>query len=79
MDFLDHRKQLKKIVTQIAGERLLKKLSRYPINTSIAMLDQSMENGWQGVFEIKGHNGKTGPAPGAAKKELEKQGYVIRE
>jgi len=58
MDFLDHRKQIKKKVTQIAGERLLKKLSRYSVDTAIAMLDQSMENGWQGVFEVKGQNGK---------------------
>jgi hypothetical protein len=31
----------------------LKRLSTYPIPTAIAMLNQSIENSWQGVFEVK--------------------------
>ena len=57
-EFITHREQLKKPMTEIAIARLIKKLSKYPVNTAIAMLDQSMENGWQGVFEVKGQNGK---------------------
>lgn len=55
-DFLEHRKQSKKPMTEIAKDRMLMKLSKYDIQIAIAMLEQSMENSWSGVFELKGQS-----------------------
>ena len=60
-DFQEHRKQSKKPMTQLARSRMLTKLSKYPVRVAIQMLEQSIENGWQGVFDIKGRNGSTPP------------------
>jgi len=46
------RKEIKKKLTPIMIEKQIKKLSKYPLETAIEMLEQSMENGWQGIFEI---------------------------
>lgn len=54
MEFLEHRKQIRKIVTQLGGERLIKKLSKYPASIATKMLEQSIENGWTGIFDVKG-------------------------
>jgi hypothetical protein len=53
-DFQTHRKQIKHPLTPLASERLLKKLAAYSEETAIAMLEQSIEHGWQGVFDVKG-------------------------
>ena len=52
-DFQQHRKEIKKKLTPLAGSRTLNKLSKYPVDVAIQMLEQSIENGWTGVFEIK--------------------------
>lgn len=52
-DFQEHRRQIKKKMTDLAKDRMLKKLGRYPVEIAINMLDTSIENGWQGVFEPK--------------------------
>lgn len=52
-DFLEHRKQMKKKMSDVAKSGMLKKLSKYSVQTAIQMLDQSIENGWLGVFEIR--------------------------
>lgn len=54
-DFKEHRKQIKKKMSDIAIARMLKKLGRYPVEVAIQMLDTSIENGWQGVFEPKNY------------------------
>ena len=52
-DFQQHRKEIKKKLTPLAGSRTLNKLSKYTDDVAIQMLEQSIENGWTGVFEIK--------------------------
>lgn len=74
-DFMLHRKQMRKPLTQLAGERILARLAKYPINVAVAMLCQSIENGWQGVFELKNGNGNGAHQPTI--QTLEEQGYVI--
>ena len=56
-DFKLHRKQIKSPMTPLAESRMLAKLSKETIISAIGMLDQSIENGWKGVFELK--NNKT--------------------
>lgn len=55
-DFRLHRKQLKRPLTPRAEELIKKRLAAwYPgsIDKQVAAVDQSIEMGWQGVFELK--------------------------
>jgi len=58
-EFKLHRKQIKKPFTELAEAKLRSKLSGFPEQVAIQMIDQSIENGWAGVFEIKGSTEKT--------------------
>ena len=51
--WLDVRKKLKAPNTEKALALNLKKLHKYILPTATAMLEQSVERGWRGVFEIK--------------------------
>jgi hypothetical protein len=42
--------------TKTALQSILKKLSEYDENTACEMLETSLQNGWQGVFELKNNN-----------------------
>lgn len=58
--FAEHRKKLKKPMTDYAKKLLLNKLEKLA-NTEqeqIAILNQSIENGWQGVFALGGDRKK---------------------
>lgn len=59
-DFVSHRKAMKKPMTEIAIDRMIKKLSGYDNDTAIAALEKSIENGWQGVFPEKEEKKKQG-------------------
>lgn len=54
--FAEHRKKLKKPMTDYAKKLLLKKLQKLAKTEQeqIAILNQSIENGWQGVFPLGG-------------------------
>lgn len=56
-----YRKQIKEpIKSEIGEQAALKKLSKHPEATAIRMIDQSMENNWKGLFELKNDsNGKS--------------------
>lgn len=53
--FLDHRKKLKKPMTEYAERLMIKKLRAYEANgqNAQAMLEQSMIKGWLDVFPVK--------------------------
>lgn len=53
--FIEHRKKLKAPMTQLAQTRLIAELSRLREdgNEPHAVLDQSILNGWKGVFPLK--------------------------
>lgn len=53
--FIDMRNQIKKPVTQHAANLLLKKLKGFGLQAN-AVLDQSIENCWQGLFQLKQTN-----------------------
>ena len=73
-DFQKHRKEIKKKLTPLAGSRTLKKLEAHSSDIAIQMLEQSIENGWTGVFEVKpGNNNQP-----ATIETLEKAGYNVR-
>ena len=51
--FLEMRKTIKKPLTFYGQELLLKKLHKETLEVAIKMLEQSIENSWQGVFPLK--------------------------
>lgn len=63
-DFLEMRKKQKAPPTDRAIELLLKELGRlhHDGNNANEVLEQSIKNGWKGLFPLKGdnHNGKSG-------------------
>ena len=54
-DFVQHRKDIKKPLSQVAEKRMLSRLSRFleqGLNVN-AMLERSIVNGWQDVYPEK--------------------------
>jgi hypothetical protein len=63
-NFVEFRKGIKKPMTEYAVELMVKKLaemSKCHIAVSVAILNQSIMNGWQGVFPLKQENGRAVP------------------
>ena len=59
ISFIDYRKSIKKPMTDRAVTLLLGKLNKLSnsIPEQIEILNQSIMNGWQGVFPLKNENG----------------------
>lgn len=55
-EFRLHRKQMRKPLSALAEQKLRKKLSKYDVPVAVDMVNQSIENGWQGVFDIRKTN-----------------------
>ena len=57
--FEDHRKAIKKPMTDQAKKLIIAKLGKFQKagHFHVDVLNQSIENGWQGIFEIKDKNG----------------------
>jgi predicted phage replisome organizer len=55
IDFIDHRKKLKKPLTERSFDLILKELDKLGRNEleRIQIINQSIMNGWQGIFELK--------------------------
>ena len=54
--FVEHRKALKAPMTANALRLAIKKAKKYAnddLDTTIAIMEQSIENGWKGIFELK--------------------------
>ena len=72
-DYIESRKKLRKPMTDRAIELMLKKLNRLAggdISKSIAILEQSVMNGWVGIFELKEEKKSTNPFDELLKEEL---------
>lgn len=54
LDFIAYRKERRQPYTQKSIERLLKQFSGYPDSILIEAINESIVNGWQGVFMPKG-------------------------
>lgn len=57
--FKQHRVDIKKKLNSHAERLILEKLHKHDMATAILMIQQSIENGWSGVFPIKNQNGGT--------------------
>ena len=69
-DFIRWRKEIRKPMTQIAIKNLWLKVKKYPEQTAIAMLHQSIERSWAGVFEIDSNKKANGKQETRADKAL---------
>jgi hypothetical protein len=59
-EFIDHRKQIKAALTPLAYKKIINELNDLAPNNApeqIKMLNQSIMNGWKGVFKIKSQTG----------------------
>ena len=57
----DYRKEIKKPYRSEMSENVaLKNLGKYSEETAIAMIENSIANGWQGIFELKNKNDEFG-------------------
>jgi hypothetical protein len=52
IDFEDHRKAIGKKMTEVAADRIFSKIMKLKSNP-IDVINQSIENGWTGIFEVK--------------------------
>ena len=55
-EFITFRKELKKTMTKTSINKSITLLKSHPVDIAIQMLEQSMLNGWQGIFELKNNN-----------------------
>ena len=53
LDFIEHRKQLKKPMTELATTKAVNKLNKFGTEDAIKMIENSIEGGWSGLFELK--------------------------
>ena len=54
LEFMQMRKEIKHKVTPTAIKQHVSLLNKYDTSTAIAMLNQSITNNYQGIFEVKG-------------------------
>ena len=77
-EWKQHRKQAGKKMTPITVKRQLNKLAKHSPETAAAMLGQSMDNGWLGVFDLKekkaGANGKAPAIWATIEAQMNKRG-----
>lgn len=52
LEFIQHRKELKKPVTPIAMKKQIAFLSQFNYETQAAIVDKSIMSGWQGLFPL---------------------------
>ena len=54
LDWVSHRKQMKKPLTKLAIERQVKFLEGFDEEVRVKIIEQSIFKGWAGLFELKG-------------------------
>ena len=52
-DFIQHRKEMKKPITEIAAKQHIQLLCKYPRDIQAEIIKQSISSGWSGLFEPK--------------------------
>jgi hypothetical protein len=59
-EWVKYRAETKHKLTKTTVIKQINKLAEHPPDTAVAMLNQSIENGWQGIFPLN-NNGKKQP------------------
>jgi uncharacterized protein YdaU (DUF1376 family) len=63
-EFIKYRKKIKKPLSDMSAKKQIKKLSEFSVNDAIKMIDQTIANGWQGIFEVKDGSNRQGNQSG---------------
>lgn len=58
-EWVDYRKSKKKSVSQAAAKKQFKLLSNYSLSDQQSVIDQSISNDYQGLFELKGNSNES--------------------
>lgn len=79
-DFKEFRKKIKKPMTDRAVELILKKLDTLASDddTKVKILHQSIENGWQGIFEFKNNEGYGSKTKGKELPVFDKSKFLVQ-
>ncbi|MHA1962732.1 MAG: helix-turn-helix domain-containing protein [Candidatus Thorarchaeota archaeon] len=56
VDFQEHRKQIKSKMTKLAKTKMMNKLAKVDLAMAIELMDDSIANGWKGVFPPENGN-----------------------
>lgn len=59
--WIKHRKEIKKALTPTQVEAQLKKMDKMGLDRAIAMMEHTIEKGWQGLREAEGLNKQSDP------------------
>ena len=57
-DWLQHRKEIKHSITPTTAKKQIKKIIQLPIQDAISMINNSIENGYTGLFPKKTNNSR---------------------
>lgn len=74
--WVTHRKEIKADLTPTMVTAQMKKFGKAGVDAAIAMIDQSIENGWRGLFEPK-NNGHAEPADEPPIRITDDQGRLL--
>ncbi|MDE2096154.1 MAG: helix-turn-helix domain-containing protein [Patescibacteria group bacterium] len=66
-----HRREIRHSLTPSTAAKQLSKLAAFPATTAVAMINQSIENGWQGLFDVKEEHGRNRPLANGAKARID--------
>lgn len=58
----DYRREMRKKLTPSTAKKQLAKLAKFPEHTAIEMINQSIEKGWSGLFEVEEKTNPNGKA-----------------
>ncbi len=75
-EWVQFRKEIKKKLVQTTINRQLKFLEKHKTN-HVAILEQSIQNGWQGLFEVKQTFKRNTPQVGSLEWERLQQEEII--
>lgn len=53
LEFYEYRKEIKKPLSERSLQKTIIQLSNYDENIAVEMINQTIRNGWQGLFELK--------------------------
>lgn len=59
LEWINYRKEIKKSLKPTTAEKQIKFLLRFKTEEAIQVIDQSIMNGWTGLFELKNKNNGT--------------------
>ena len=77
--WLKHRKENRHPIRETTAQAQARKLSKHTPETAAAMLQQSIDNGWQGIFALKNPVAQTTEGDGSTDEPIyDAAGFVVK-